>query len=392
MRKRTTGSFGVLLVVGLFVVVLAASSAAPATASQASGTWARTGSMTTPREGQTAVLLHDGPVLVMGGSNSSGALSSAELFNLATGKWTATGDTGAVRTNFTATALPNGEALVAGGEVAAAATSSAELFNPATGTFTATGSMATPREFGTATLLQNGQVLVAGGENSSGALTSAELFDPATGAFTPTASMNVPRISQTATLLRNGQVLVAGGPPGTLPGGTAELYSPATATATATWTNTGSMAFPHYGPLAGLLPDRRVLEVCNISDPGVPRCGAELYNPGSGTWSDGGQANPSAGGGYALTMLNNGEVLISGGADQFGSDRNRRIVLQSGANLFDPTTGNSTPTGSMSIPRDGHTLTLLPNGQVLAAGGFTQKNNTLNSTTSVTASAELFTP
>jgi hypothetical protein len=46
------------------------------------------------------------------------------------------------------------------------------------------------------------------------------------------------------------------------------------------------------------------------------------------------------------------------------SDSNRRTVLQSGTTLFDPTTGNVTFTGSMSIPRDGHTLTLLRNGQV----------------------------
>jgi hypothetical protein len=32
----------------------------------------------------------------------------------------------------------------------------------------------------------------------------------------------------------------------------------------------------------------------------------------------------------------------------------------------------------MSIPRDGHTLTLLPNGQVLAAGGYTQSNSQVN--------------
>ena len=79
------------------------------------------------------------------------------------------------------------------------------------------------------------------------------------------------------------------------------------------------MAYPHYGPLAGLLPDGRVVSVCNISDPGVPRCGAELYNPASGTWSDGGQADPGAEGGYALTMLNGGEVLISGDWERHGS-------------------------------------------------------------------------
>jgi hypothetical protein len=176
---------------------------------------------------------------------------------------------------------------------------------------------------------------------------------------------------------------MAGGPPGTLPGGSAELYNPAAGT----FTNTGSMAFPHYGPLAGLLPDGRVVSVCNISDPGVPRCGAELYNPATGTWSDGGQADPSAEGGYALTMLNGGEVLISGGADVFGADQ-QTIVLQSGATLFDPATGNATSTGSMTIPREDHSLTLLPNGQVLAAGGYTQNNKKI----SVTASAELFTP
>lgn len=369
------------------VFALAASSAAPAGA-QTPGTWTHTGSMTTPREGQTAVLLHDGQVLVMGGSNGSTTLSSAELFNPATGKWTATGDMGAVRTNFTATALPNGDALITGGEIAGAATNSAELFNPATGVFSPTGSMTTPRERGTATLLPNGRVLVAGGDNSSGDLQGAELFNPATGTFSPTGSMNVPRDTQTATLLQNGQVLMAGGPPSTLPGGSAELYNPATGT----FTNTGSMAFPHYGPLAGLLPDGRVVSVCNISDPGVNRCGAELYNPASGTWSDGGIADPTAQGGYTLTMLNSGQVLISGGADQFGSDKNRRTVLQSGTNLFDPTTGNTTFAGSMSIPRDGHTLTLLPNGQVLAAGGYTQSNSQVNPKISVTASAEIFTP
>jgi hypothetical protein len=48
--------------------------------------------MTTPREGQTVVLLRDGQVLVLGGSNGSTTLSSAELYNPATGKFTATGN------------------------------------------------------------------------------------------------------------------------------------------------------------------------------------------------------------------------------------------------------------------------------------------------------------
>jgi hypothetical protein len=269
--------------------------------------------MTAAREGQTAVLLHGGQVLVMGGSNSSGALSSAELFNPSTGKFTATGDMGAARALFTATALPDGEALVTGGEVGGAVTSSAELFNPVTGAFSPTGSMTVPRERGTATLLQNGQVLVAGGDNSSGDLSSAELYNPTTRTFSPTGSMTVARPTANATLLGNGQVLVAGGATccnnGCCSGGSAELYNPDTGN----WALTGSMSFPRYGPLAGLLPNGQVLEICNISDPEVPRCGTELYNPASGTWSQDGAASPSAEESYAYTMLNNGEVLISGG-------------------------------------------------------------------------------
>jgi len=399
MQKGMLGSLRVLTLVGFVTGLIAAGSAAPAAAPQkkpgppppTSGTWTHTASMTTPREGQTAVLLRGGQVLVMGGSNGSVELSSAELYNPASGTWTATGDMGVARSLFAATALPNGQALVTGGEVGGVATSSAELFNPSTGTFTATGSMAVPRERGTATLLQNGQVLVAGGDNSSGDLASAELYNPATGTFSPTGSMNVARPTANATLLPNGQALVAGGATccnnGCCSGGSAELYNPNTET----WALTGSMSFPRYGPLAGLLPNGQVLEVCNISDPGVPRCGAEVYTASSGTWSQDGAASPSAEVSYAYTMLANGEVLISGGQNVFGVDQQTR-VLQSDATLFDPTTGNSTQTGNMSIPREDHTLTLLPNGQMLAAGGYTQSNSQVNPKISVTASAELFTP
>jgi len=39
------------------------------------------------------------------------------------------------------------------------------------------------------------------------------------------------------------------------------------------------------------------------------------------------------------------------------------------AELYDPATGSWSVTGSMNDPRLGFTLTLLPDGQVLAAGG-----------------------
>jgi large repetitive protein len=55
------------------------------------GSWTLTGSLATARESHTATLLPSGKVLVVGGYNSSGFVSSAELYDPAAGTWTATG-------------------------------------------------------------------------------------------------------------------------------------------------------------------------------------------------------------------------------------------------------------------------------------------------------------
>ncbi|MDA8069937.1 MAG: choice-of-anchor D domain-containing protein, partial [Actinomycetota bacterium] len=76
--------------------------------------------------------------------------------------------------------LPNGDVLIAGGANLSGVLSSAEVYDPATITFTAlAASMTAARESAVAAPLPNGQVLIAGGYNSSGALSSAELFESA---------------------------------------------------------------------------------------------------------------------------------------------------------------------------------------------------------------------
>src|SRR5208337_1862466 len=67
--------------------------------------------------------------------------------------------------------------------------------------------------------------------------------------------------------------------------------------------------------------------------------------------------------GHTATLLNNGEVLVTGGSaggPPRGGPPGPPTLLAT-AELFDPTSGTFTGTGSMSIVRIGHTATLLNN-------------------------------
>jgi len=86
---------------------------------------------------------------------------------------------------------------------------------------------------------------------------------------------------------------------------------------------------------------------------------AELYDPGTGSWSSTGSLG-AARSDYAATLLPSGEMLVAAGYDS-GTLRS--------AELYDPGTGSWSSTGSLATARTGHTATLLPNGKVLVAGG-----------------------
>ncbi|CAF1635985.1 unnamed protein product, partial [Adineta ricciae] len=67
---------------------------------------------------------------------------------------------------------------------------------------------------------------------------------------------------------------------------------------------------------------------------------------------------------HTLSVLSDGRVLATGGTN--GAD----APLKS-AELYDPLTGNWTITGSMSTTRYYHRASVLPNGKVLVTGGQT---------------------
>ena len=112
--------------------------------------------------------------------------------------------------------------------------------------------------------------------------------------------MTTARADATATLLGNGRVLLAGGgnPSATA---SAELYNPGTGS----WSATGSMTSAHPVGAAALLADGRVL-VAGYST-------GDVYSPATGTWTETGDMVDPGLYAAAAAPLPNGQVLFAGG-------------------------------------------------------------------------------
>ena len=72
---------------------------------------------------------------------------------------------------------------------------------------------------------------------------------------------------------------------------------------------------------------------------------------------------------HTATLLVDGRVLIAGGGPASWNSRVWYGQFLASAELYDPTTGTFSPTGSMATPREDHTATRLADGRVLIAGG-----------------------
>jgi Kelch motif len=174
--------------------------------------------------------------------------------------------------------------------------------------------------------------------------------------------MTTPRADASAVALRDGRVLICGGTATGNVGGvlsSAEIYDPAART----FTPTGSMTVAREGATATLLNDGRVLIAGGARNIGfrAELSSAELYDPAAGAFAATGSMH-TAREGHTATLLRDGRVLVAGGSDN-------GVHTLSSAEIYDPGSGIWIRAGDMTQPREAQVAVRMNSGKVLIAGG-----------------------
>jgi hypothetical protein len=214
----------------------------------------------------SATLLADGKVLMVGYYSGRAA-----AYDPATETFVAV--PGRPQVHQSAILLTNGKVLLIGGTDDSGPDAHAETYDPETQSFTPEADLTDPRVGPSLTPLSDGTVLVIGG----GRQNTTEMYDPVARVFTRAAEMLTRRYGHSATLLQDGNVLVAGG------GGcsqcvaaeTAEIYRPAVVRPAAALfyapgASAGRSAILHAGSHGEVTPD----------NPAVAGEALEIYGSG----------------------------------------------------------------------------------------------------------------
>lgn len=306
----------------------------------------------------TATRLNDGRVLVAGGFSTGGLTNTAWIYDPAANVWLATAPMASVRAGHTATLLPNGRVLVVGGQDGTTSeTAAVEMFDPVTGTWSAAGTMGTPRENHTATLLPSGKVLVAGGFNHAG---GGVTFTSSVELYDSATDIWTPMAhSLTPARAQHAAALLPDGNV-LLMGGAGSLGLLSTAERVIV-NDSGNIGEP--SPVLGNVTLGTTLADGTILALGDASANGYRYNPTAATWTASTmlvrRSIPT------VTQLPDGRVLVAGGTIVNGGG-----VRTNSTEIYNPDTNTWTAGASMTDGRNAAQAVLLPDGSALVLGGF----------------------
>lgn len=139
--------------------------------------WCSNPSMLSARYQATATVMADGRVLVIGGRGFGASfLNSAEIFDPVLGSWVDAGEMKNARTRHAAILLPDGRVLVAGGINSDGVIASAELYDPKNNQWSSAGNLSVARREASAFHTSDGYVYIVGG-SSPNPLANVDVFN-----------------------------------------------------------------------------------------------------------------------------------------------------------------------------------------------------------------------
>ncbi|MFO0615882.1 MAG: kelch repeat-containing protein [Polyangiaceae bacterium] len=169
-------------------------------------------------------LLADGRALAVGGGS---LLDSAEIYDPATSTWSPIPGPNFWRREQSAVLLGDGRVFVVGGEQSIGASATAEIYDPISNAWAIVASAPRPMFRAAIARLASGKVLLVGAHDSVNPTATSYLYDPATNVWSSAGETTVPRYSPDATVLSDGRVIVTGGTTDAL-GAKTDLYDPVT--------------------------------------------------------------------------------------------------------------------------------------------------------------------
>lgn len=183
------------------------------------------------RFAHSAILLKDGNVLIVGGTNKGNFLSQVEIYDVNKNIFKLAGNLKTARVKSNLYLLNNGNVLITGGIknknrwISSIFERNIEIYNPITQMSKIVAKRDSLAYTPTEVRLKNGNILLTGSCSGVGlsliCYRTSEIYNPKTNKFTKGKDMNYPRSDHKATLLKNGDVLITGSEGS---GRTAELY------------------------------------------------------------------------------------------------------------------------------------------------------------------------